>query len=186
MRIRVSELKPKIASLLAREGPLNKYLIAKKLGCEYPTLLEAVKEMEGEGLIKIVARGRRRAQVYDLTPKGAVRCYRLGWLELDDLIAYFSSRDAALKLYDMLGGDGFEGGWEALEGVVGLCFATLSVPELEGFEGCEDPDRLAEAILRGAVEGLRKAEVSPSLREALKGKGIDIDPLKGLLPLPKR
>jgi hypothetical protein len=74
-----------ILEFLIKQGPSSKYAISKGAAISYPTVLRKLPEMEAAYIIQKVGEGKRGAEIYVATPKGALLAYFGGHVRTSEL-----------------------------------------------------------------------------------------------------
>ncbi len=74
-----------ILEFLIKKGPSSKYAISKGAAIPYPTVLRKLPEMEAAHIIQKVGEGKRGAEIYVMTPKGALIAYFGGHVRTSEL-----------------------------------------------------------------------------------------------------
>jgi hypothetical protein len=74
-----------ILEFLIKKGPSSKYAIAKGAAIPYPTVLRKLPEMEEAHTIQKIGEGKRGAEIYVATPKGALLAYFGGHVKTSEL-----------------------------------------------------------------------------------------------------
>ena len=74
-----------ILEFLIKQGPSSKYAISKGVAIPYPTVLRKLPEMEAAYIIQKVGEGKRGAEIYVATPKGALLAYFGGHVRTSEL-----------------------------------------------------------------------------------------------------
>jgi len=74
-----------ILEYLLKKGPSSKYAISKGTAIPYPTVLRKLPEMEVAYTILKVGEGKRGAEIYVATPKGALLAYFGGHVRTSEL-----------------------------------------------------------------------------------------------------
>ena len=74
-----------ILEFLIKKGPSSKYAISKGTAIPYPTILRKLPEMEAAYIIQKVGEGKRGAEIYVTTPKGALLAYFGGHVRTSEL-----------------------------------------------------------------------------------------------------
>ncbi|MHC1610625.1 MAG: hypothetical protein ACXQTW_03330 [Candidatus Methanospirareceae archaeon] len=75
----------RILEFLIKHGASSKYGISKGAAIPYPTLLRKIPEMGAAHLIQKIGRGKRGAEIYVATPKGALISYFSGDVRTSEL-----------------------------------------------------------------------------------------------------
>jgi DNA-binding Lrp family transcriptional regulator len=66
----IEDYREKILFALTDMGKMSKYKIQKVTKIPYPTVLRLVSSLKENGYIKMVSKGKRRAEIYDVMPRG--------------------------------------------------------------------------------------------------------------------
>lgn len=74
-----------ILEYLLKKGPSSKYAISKGTAIPYSTVLRKLPEMDAAYIIQQVAKGKRGAEIYMITPKGALLAYFGGHVRTPEL-----------------------------------------------------------------------------------------------------
>ena len=74
-----------ILEFLIKKGPSSKYAISKGTAVPYSTVLRKLPEMEAAYIIQKVGEGKRGAEIYVMTPKGALFAYFGGHVRTSEL-----------------------------------------------------------------------------------------------------
>ncbi len=74
-----------ILEFLIKAGPSSKYAISKGAAIPYPTVLRKLPEMKVAHIIQKVGEGKRGAEIYMMTPKGALLAYFGGHVRASEL-----------------------------------------------------------------------------------------------------
>lgn len=74
-----------ILKFLIKKGPSSKYAISKGTAIPYPTILRKLPELATAHIIQKVGEGKRGAEIYVTTPKGALLAYFGGNVKTSEL-----------------------------------------------------------------------------------------------------
>ncbi len=74
-----------VLEFLMKKGPSSKYAISKGASVPYPTVLRKLPELEAAYIIQKVGEGKRGAEIYMMTPKGALIAYFGGHVKTSEL-----------------------------------------------------------------------------------------------------
>ncbi|MCW3129120.1 MAG: hypothetical protein N2V75_03345 [Methanophagales archaeon] len=74
-----------VLEFLIKKGPSSKYAISKGTAIPYPTILRKLPELEAAYIIQKVGEGKRGAEIYMMTPKGALIAYFGGHVRTSEL-----------------------------------------------------------------------------------------------------